>query len=56
MRYLKDIIRENGHKLTKYNECIVNHKYVSVFNYSQQYGGSFDGYKYYNDYVVDVTK
>ncbi len=55
MKYLKDIIKENGHKLTKYDKCIANHNYVSVFDYSQQHGGSFDGHKYYNDYVIDVT-
>lgn len=56
MRYLKDVIKENGHKLVKYNECKVNRKYQSVFDYSVQNGGTFDGFRYYNDYVVDVTE
>lgn len=56
MRYLKDIIKENGHKLVKYNECKVNRKYQSVFDYSVQNGGTFDGFKYYNNYVVDITE
>ena len=56
MRYLKDIVKENGHKLIKYNQCLQNHQYVSVFNYSERYGGTYDSFKYYNDYVVDVTR
>lgn len=29
---------------------------MSVFNYSEKHGGTFDSFKYYNDYVVDITK
>ena len=27
---------------------------VSVFNYSEKYGGTFDSFKYYNDYVIEL--
>lgn len=56
MQFLKDIIKKNGHKLVKYNECLENREYKSVFDYSSQNGGTFDGFKYYNDYVIDVTE
>ena len=53
---LKELLERNGHKLVRYNNCIAGHKYESVFNYSESHGGTFDSFKYYNDYVVDVTK
>ena len=56
MCYLNELIKQNGHKLVKYDKCIDGHKYESVFNYSSRYGGTFDGFKYYNNYVIDVTK
>jgi phosphoserine aminotransferase len=28
---------------------------MSVFNYSEKYGGTIDSFKYYNDYVIDIT-
>ena len=54
MQYLKQLIKSNGHKLTKYNKCSQNHRYISVFNYSELHGGTFDSFKYYNNYVVDI--
>ena len=54
--FLKELIKKNGHNLVRYNECIVSHKYESVFDYSVKNGGTFDGCKFYNDYVVDVTE
>lgn len=33
-----------------------NHKYMSVFDYSIKYGGTYDSSKYYNNNVVDVTQ
>ena len=29
-------------------------RYVSVFNYSEKYGGALDSFKYYNDYVIEL--
>lgn len=54
--YLKELLDKNGHKLVRYDNCIVGHKYESVFNYSERHGGTFDSFKYYNNYVIDVTK
>lgn len=53
---LKELLDKNGHKLVRYNNCIAGHKYESVFNYSARHGGTVDSFKYYNDYVVDVTE
>lgn len=52
---LKDLVASNGHKLVKYDQCVMGHTYKSVFDYSSDNGGTLDGFKYYNDYVVDVT-
>ena len=54
--FLRELIQQNGHKLVRYNEAIAGHIYMSVFNYSEKHGGTFDSFKYYNDYVVDITK
>ena len=56
MMYLKELIRKNGHKLVKYNEGIIGHKYMKVFDYCVRFGVTFDSYKYYNDYYVDITE
>lgn len=56
MMYLSDLIHKNNHELVKFNDCKANHIYVSVFNYCQKYGGTYDGHRYYNDYVVDVSE
>lgn len=53
---LKELVKKNGHKLVRYNEGIKGHTYIKVFDYSVKYGGTFDSFKYYNDYYVDVTK
>ena len=54
--YLKELLNKNGHKLVRYNNCIAGHKYESVFNYSARHGGTVDSFKYYNDYVIDITE
>lgn len=56
MLFLRELIQQNGHKLVRYNEAIAGHIYMSVFNYSEKHVGTFDNFKYYNDYVVDITK
>ena len=53
--FLKELLKQNEHKLVKYNEGIIGHSYMSVFAYSSKYGGTFDGFKYYNDYYIDIT-
>ena len=27
---------------------------MSVFNYSEKYGGTLDSFRYYNDYVIEL--
>lgn len=54
MYYLKDLVLKNGHKIVKYNECKTSAKYMRVFDYSEKYGGTYDGFKYYNDYVIEI--
>lgn len=54
MKFLIELIEENDHKLVQYNKAKKNHKYMSVFNYSEKYGGTYDSFKYYNDYVVEI--
>jgi hypothetical protein len=54
--FLTDLIKKNGHELTHYTQVKNGRKYESVFNYSNRYGGTFDSFKFYNDYVVDTTK
>lgn len=56
MVQLKELIRANGHKLVRYDQCKPGRTYKSVFAYSNGAGGTLDSFRYYNDYVVDVTK
>lgn len=53
--FLKELLKQNEHKLVRYNEGIIGHSYMSVFAYCLEYGGTFDGFKYYNDYYIDIT-
>ena len=54
--FLKDLLKINGDKLIYYKNCDVCKKYMSVFDYSQKYGGTFDSFKYYNNYVVELKE
>lgn len=54
MKYLKDLIKSNNHKLVLYNQAKENKQYMTVFNYSKKYGGTYDSFKYYNNYVVEI--
>lgn len=56
MQFLTDLLRANGHKLTHYTQAIKGHEYMSVFRYSAKHGGTLDGFRYYNDYVIDITE
>lgn len=53
--FLIDLVKENGHKLIHYTQLKEGRKYETVFNYSEKYGGTFDSFKYYNEYYVDIT-
>lgn len=55
MKYLKDLVEQNHHKVVRYDQAQEGHLYKTVFDYSADHGGTFDGHKFYNDYVVDVT-
>lgn len=54
MMYLKELVEKNGDKLVRYNKCKQGYKYESVFNYSSMHGGTYDSFKYYNDYYVEI--
>lgn len=56
MNCLLDLLNKNGDKLVHFTRCIENKKYMSVFNYSEYYGGTFDSFKYYNDYVIELKE
>lgn len=57
MKYLIDLIKENGHKLISRRDKLVDgRKYELVFNYSERHGGTYDSFKYYHDYIIDITK
>ena len=56
MKFLLELIKKNGDKLVYYKNCKENKKYISVFNYSNFHGGTFDAFKYYNDYVVEIKE
>ena len=52
--FLKDLVDSNRDRIVHYTKCKDENKYVSVFNYSVKYGGTFDSFKYYNDYVIEL--
>ena len=52
--FLKDLVDSNGDRIVHYTKCKDENKYVSVFDYSAKYGGTFDSFKYYNDYVIEL--
>lgn len=54
MKFFKDLVAENGHKIVRFDQCLDGKKYISAFDYSKKYGGTYDGFKYYNDYFVEV--
>ena len=52
--FLKDLVYSNEDRIVHYTKCKDGNKYVSVFDYSAKYGGTFDSFKYYNDYVIEL--
>lgn len=56
MMFLIELVKQNGHRLVRYDEAVEGRVYVNVFDYSVKYGGTFDGFRYYNDYYVDITE
>ena len=55
MMYLQELIEKNGHKLVKWDRVEDGRKYISVFDYSMSNGGTYDSFRYYNNYCVDIT-
>lgn len=54
MLHFMELIERNGHALVKYDECEEGRKYMRPFDYSSMYGGTYDGFRFYNNYVVDI--
>ena len=52
--FLKALGYSNEDRIVHYTKCKDGNIYVSVFNYSVKYGGTFDSFKYYNDYVIEL--
>lgn len=52
--FLKDLVEKNGDKIVHYKNGKADKKYMSVFDYSEKFGGTFDSFKYYNDYVIEL--
>jgi hypothetical protein len=55
MQYLKDLIKGNNHKLVKHDEAKTGYIYLTVFDYCEKYGTTFDGHNYYNNYYVETN-
>ena len=55
MKYLKNLVEQNGDELRHYTQGIKeNEQTVSVFDYSVKHGGTFDSFKFYNDYFIVI--
>lgn len=54
MQYLIDLINSKHHKLVLYNQVKEHHVYMTVFDYSTKHGGTYDGFRYYNNYVIEI--
>lgn len=52
--FLADLVKKNGDKIVHYTKGQVGKKYMSIFDYSEMYGGTFDSFKYYNDYYIEL--
>ena len=51
---LEYLVKSNGDKIVFYKNCKKDKIYMSVFNYSQRFGGTNDSFKYYNDFVIEL--
>jgi hypothetical protein len=53
MKFLKDLLKEKNKMLVRYNQVLKDDTGImSVFNFSNINGGTYDSFKFYNDYVV----
>lgn len=52
----RELVEENGDKILHWRDATdPNKEYVRPFDYSVSHGGSIDSFKYYNDYVVEIS-
>lgn len=52
-KWLKDLLEEKNKMLVRYNKVLsTDTGIISVFNFSNNNGGTHDSFMYYNDYVV----
>lgn len=52
----RELVEENGDKILHWQDATdPNKEYVRPFDYSVSHGGSIDSFKYYNDYVVEIS-
>ena len=50
---LKELLEKHNKILVRYNEVLSSDTgIISVFNFSNSNGGTYDSFMYYNDYVV----
>lgn len=55
MKTLQELASENGHKITHHTKCTdPARQYITPFEYSAKHGGTLDGFKYYNDFYIDI--
>lgn len=56
-KFFAKLVKENGDKILSWKEATDPDKtYVRPFDYSLSHGGSIDSFRYYNDYVVEISK
>lgn len=53
--FFKDLVKKNGHKIVRFDNCRSDKRYMNIFDYSNKYGGTYDSFKYYNEYVVEMN-
>ena len=57
MKFLKDLVKENGHNLIHYTqEAKDGYMYMTPFDYSTIHGGTHDSFKYYNYYYIEIPQ
>ena len=51
--FLKELLKKHNKVIVRYDKVLSTDKgLMSVFNFSNNNGGTIDSFKYYNDYVV----
>ena len=56
-KFFAELVKEDGDRILSWKEAMDPDKtYVRPFDYSLSHGGSIDSFRYYNDYVVEISK